>query len=232
MGQGMTPRRAARVAGITMLLTGTVVFAELYAYPKLVVAGDLDATVANLAAQPGLFVAGLLAYTNTLVGDLILAWALYYLLLPVQRSLSLLAAWFRLAYTVIAFVALFKLPTVYRLVMEPELGAALGGESLRAQVQLLLTSFRSEWRFSMVLFGIHLVLVGYLIYRSGYIPRFVGALLVIDGLGWAVHALGPYVVPGVDLGFLAITFVAELVFWLWLLIRGGRIPDPVSGLAS
>ena len=225
MGQGMTPRRAALIAGFTMLVTGTVPFAELYVYPKLVVAGDIAATVQNITAHRGLFVAGILAYMNTFIGDVIVAWALYFLLVPVHRPLSLLAAWFRLVYTVIAFVALFKLVTVYRLLATPDYETAFGGDQLRAQVQLLLSSFRYEWSFSMVLFGIHLVLLGYLVYRAGFIPRVLGVLLVVDGLGWLVNGLGPYVLPGVDLGLLRITFFGEILFWLWLLIRGWKIPE-------
>ena len=79
---------------------------------------------------------------------------------------------------------------------------------------------------SLVIFGIHLVLLGCLIYRSGYIPRIIGILLVIDGLGWVIDSLQPYLYPNAHLGFLFITFFGELIFMLWLLIRGWKIPEP------
>lgn len=70
-----------------------------------------------------------------------------------------------------------------------------------------------------------MVLLGYLIYRSGYIPRIVGILLVIDGLGWMINSLGPYLVPKFDFGLLFVTFFGELIFMLWLLIRGWKIRE-------
>jgi Domain of unknown function (DUF4386) len=81
---------------------------------------------------------------------------------------------------------------------------------------------------SLVIFGIHLVLLGYLIYRSGYIPWILGILLVIDGLGWETDSLQPYLFPNAHLGLLFLTFLGELFFMLWLLIRGWKIQEPAS----
>jgi hypothetical protein len=81
---------------------------------------------------------------------------------------------------------------------------------------------------SLVIFGIHLVLLGVLIFRSGYIPRFIGILLVINGLGWMIDRLRLYLFPDAPLGFLFITFFGEMVFMLWLLIRGWKIREPAG----
>jgi hypothetical protein len=81
---------------------------------------------------------------------------------------------------------------------------------------------------SLVIFGIHLVLLGVLIFRSGYIPRFIGILLVINGLGWMIDRLRLYLFPNAPLGFLFITFFGELVFMFWLLIRGWKIREPAE----
>jgi Domain of unknown function (DUF4386) len=59
---------------------------------------------------------------------------------------------------------------------------------LNAQVDFLLHTFRYDWSMSLVLFDIHLVLLGYLIFRSRYIPWIIGILLVIDGLGWVIDS--------------------------------------------
>ena len=79
-----------------------------------------------------------------------------------------------------------------------------------------------------MLFGIHLVLLGYLIYRSGYIPKILGILLVIDGLGWVIDSLRPYFYPQAHLRFLFITFFGEVFLMLWLLIRGWQIPEATA----
>ncbi len=81
---------------------------------------------------------------------------------------------------------------------------------------------------SLIVFGIHLVLLGCLVYRSGYIPRFVGVALLIAGAGWVVGGFGPYIFPKIDFDFTQMTAVGELVFILWLWIRGWRIREPVA----
>ena len=99
-----------------------------------------------------------------------------------------------------ALIACLHLVTVYRLVTTPDYLALFGSGPLQAHVQLLLRSFRYG-SVSLVIFGIHLALLGCLIYRSGYIPRIIGVLLFYDGLGWVVASLQPYFYPNTPLGF-------------------------------
>ena len=108
---------------------------------------------------------------------MVIAWALYVLLAPVNRSLSLLTAWFQLVYAAIALSGVLNLVAVYHLLHTPDYLTLFGSGPLHAQVLLLLNSFRYAWTLGLVPFGVHLVLLGYLIYRSGYIPRIVGILL-------------------------------------------------------
>lgn len=219
---GLTLRHAALIAGICYLLM-PVTYAEFAIFPKLLIPGHIEQTFGNIAAHPQLFGVAIACNLITLVFDVIIAWALYVLLAPVNRSLSLLTAWFRLVYTVLAFVAVFHLVTVYRLVTVPDYLTLFGSAPLHAQVQLLLNSFRYEWSVSLVIFGIHLVLLGYLILRSSYVPKLLGALLVLDGLGWSIGGLGPYLYPQLNFDwFFNVAFV-ELLLPLWLVIRGWKI---------
>ena len=225
--EGLTLRQAALIAGFAYLLS-PVTTAEFSIMPKLVIPGNIEQTVQNIVAHHGLFVAAIFCYLITFIEDVVIAWALYVLLVPVNRSVSLLTAWFRLVYTAIALFGWLNLVTVFRLLNTPDYLTAFGSAQLHAQVLLLLRSFRYDWSMSLVIFGIHLVLLGYLIYRSGYIPRIIGILLVIDGLGWVIDSLQPYLYPNAHLGFLFITFFGELVFMLWLLIRGWKIQEPTA----
>lgn len=227
----MTLRQAALVAGFGLLVMIIAApFAEFAVFAKLVVPGDVAATVENLRASRGLYLAGIFAYLVVFIFDVIVAWAFYVLLCPVNRSLSLLTAWFRLVYTAVALAASLKLVTVYRL-LHPADGPSLPGSDqpeahvalLQAQVDLLLDAFRHEWGFGLILFGIHLILLGYLVYRAGYIPRILGVLLVVAGLAWVIYELGPFLLPDADLGFLPFAFLGEPVVMLWLLIRGRRL---------
>ena len=222
--QGMTLRQAALVSGIGLLIMAvTAPFAEFFVYAKLIVSGDISQTVQNIQGNRGLFLTGIFAFLIVFICDVIVAWALYVLLIPVNQSLSLLTAWFRLVYTAIALFGLTKLAVIFRLLSSSDYQSTIGTDPLHAQIQLLLSSFRYEWGLGLILFGIHLCLLGYLVYRSGFIPRTLGVLLAIAGLGWVIYELGPYFFPDADIGFLFITFFAELIFMGWLLVRGWKI---------
>jgi len=223
-GDGLTLRQAALIAGFGYLLS-PVSYAEFAIYPKLVIPGNIDQTVQNLVGHQGLFLTAIFCYLITFLEDVVIAWALYVLLAPVNRSLSLLTAWFRLVFTAVVVVGWLNLVTVFRLLNTPDYMTLFGPQELHAQVRLLLSSFRYDWSMSLIIFGIHLILLGCLIYRSGYIPRIIGILLVIDGLGWEIDSLQPYLYPNAHLGFIFITFFGELVFMLWLLIRGWKIQE-------
>ncbi len=232
-GDGVTLRQAALIAGFGILImVFTTPFAEFFIYPKLVISGDIEKTAQNIATNQGLFLVGFFCYLITALCDILVAWALYVLLAPVNRSLSLLAAWFRLIYAAIFSFALFKLVTVFHIAKNPDYVTVFGSEQLHAQIKILLSSFRYEWAMGMLLFGIHLILLGILVYRSGFIPRIMGILLAIAGVGYVIYELGPYLYPNAGLGLITITFFGELIFMLWLLVRGWKIPEPVVARES
>jgi hypothetical protein len=224
---GITLRQAALIAGFAYLLS-PVTYAEYTLMPKLVISGNIDQTVQNLSAHGNLFFAGILCYLITFLEDIVIAWALYILLSPVNRALSLLTAWFRLMYTAVALAGLLHLVTAYNLVNTPVYLKLFGFGPLHAQVQLSLGSYRDDWSFSLIIFGVHLVLLGYLIFRSTYIPKIIGILLVIDGLGWVINSLQSYLYPNANLGFIFITFFGEVVLMLWLLIGGWMMKADVA----
>jgi hypothetical protein len=218
-GGGLTLRQAALIAGFAYLLN-PVTYAEFSIYPKLVIPGDIGQTVRNIGAHHSLFAAAILCYLVNDIEDIVIAWALYYLLAPVNRAVSLLTAWLRLIYTAIAFFGMLKLVAVFNLVTSPDYTSAFGAGPLQAQVKLLLGTFRDDWSIDLVLFGIHLILLGILIWFSRYMPKWLAVLLVIDGGGWMMSSLQPYLYPHANLRFLFITYFGEIFLMLWLLIRG------------
>lgn len=231
-GRTVTLRQAALIAGVSYLLM-PVSFAEFYLYPKLVIRGDIARTAENISTHGNMFAAAILCYLITLILDIIIAWALYILAAPVNRAVSLLAAWLRLVYTAIALAALSNLFTVYRLLHSPDYLTAFGLQPLHAQVMLLLNSYRYEWNMGLIIFGLHLGLVGYLCYRSWYIPKLIGVLLALDGLGWVIHPLRPYLYPDSHIGSVFVQFFpffgfTELILPLWLVTRGWMIKEPQS----
>ena len=219
-------RRAAIIAGVGLLIMVIAApFAELFVFPKLVVQGNATDTAKNIIANKTLFVSGIFGYLVTFICDLLVALALYVLLRPVNEYLSLVTAWFRLVYTVIALVALLNLVTVFRLLNTSAYLTVFLPDQLRAQAMLSLDAFRYQWYFGLLFFAIHLGLLGYLVIKSNYIPSILGVLLIIAGLGYMLTTLKPYLFPDIHLDFAKYTFYGELIFMLWLLIKGSRIKE-------
>ena len=218
-------RLAALAAGLAYLLTPTP-FAEFYAYPKLVIPEHIGETAQNIASHPALFAFCISAYIGSYVCDVIIACALYYLLKPVSPALSRLAAWFQLVYTAVGLSATLHLVTALQLATSPDDIALFGDGAFHAQLRLLLMVFRSMWATSLVFFGIHLLLVGHLIYRSNYIPKYVGMSVILAGFGYIAQIVNAYLFPEPDLGYVAVLLLGELVFAGWLLMRGWKIAEP------
>jgi hypothetical protein len=216
----------ALIAGIGLLIMVIAApFAELFVYPKLVVPGNAVETTKNIIANKTLFTAAIFGYLITFICDVLVAWALYVLLKSVNENLSLLTAWFRLVYTVIALVALLNLVNVLQMLNTSVPVTVTQPDQLPAQVMVFLNAFRSEWHFGLLFFGIHLVLLGYLVFRSQYIPGLLGMLLIIAGSGYLLTTLKPFLFPQVNVGFAEFTYYGELIFMLWLLIKGSGIKE-------
>jgi hypothetical protein len=215
---------AALIAGIAIL--GSVIsapFAEMYVFPKLVIPYKTAETAVNIIAHRTLFIAAIFAYLITFICDLIITWALYILLKPVHPELSLLTAWFRLVYTVIALVALNNLVTSFRLLTTPEYLTIFKEDQLYAEAMIYLRAFRNHWYFGIIFFGIHLILLGYLVFKASYIPKILGIILAVTGLGYLLTTTRPFLFPDVNVDFAKYTFYGELIFMLWLLIKGSKI---------
>jgi len=219
-------RNTALIAGFGILIMAvTGPYAEMYAHGSLIVPGKAAETAQNIANNKTLFVSGIFGYLIMFVCDVAVAWALYVLLKPVNKSVSLLTAWFRLAYAVIAMVALLNLVTALRFINPADYLTVFEPDQLHAQLYLSLVAFQEEWGVGLIVFGIHLGLLGYLVFRSGYIPRVLGILLIISGLGWVMDSLRPFFFPNINTEFWMITVLGELIFMFWLLIKGWKIQE-------
>ena len=220
---GLTLRQAALVSGWAYLLN-PVTFAEFYAMPRLVVDNPAQ-TLANLQAHPHLYAGALLAYFVQLLGDIVVAWGLYVLLVPVNRAISLLASWLQLMYAAMSLAALVNLALVYRLLFVRDYAGLLPPEALAAQVRMQIGGYRAGWSLALVIFGLHLIVTGILFARSSYLPRWLGWLLMADGAAWMIDRLAQYVTPSASLGFLNVFFGGELILMVWLLGWGWRLTE-------
>jgi hypothetical protein len=209
-----SPGAASLVAGISLALMAVFgAWAHLGALAPLFVEGDAARTTANVLAAEAIFRAGAAAMVLMAVLDIIVAVALYLVLEPVSRGVALASAAFRVAYTAGLVVAVGFLVPVPALLDEPDL-------VLRA-----FESYDAIWQTSLILFAVHLLLIGYLGYRSGFMPRIFGILLVVAGLGYLADGFGGILVPDFSPTFTFFTFVGEVALIIWLLISGRRLPN-------
>lgn len=127
--------------------------------------------------------------------DVIVALSLYVVLKPVDKNLSLWSALFRIVYAVIFTIALIKMPD--------------------------LNAFNYIWERGLLVFGIHILLLGILVYKSSYIPKWVGILVLIASAGYIIDSLGAFWGYSWQIGMF--TFIGELILMLWLIFKGGKI---------
>ena len=213
--------QAGLVAGIALALMAVLgAWANFGAITPLIAAGDAAGTAENIAAAEPLFRAGIGAMLLVAVLDIIVAIAVFMMFEPVSRGVALASAAFRVAYAAGLVAALGQLATVPALLDIPE-------QAMRA-----FEVYNATWQVSLVLFAIHLLLIGYLGFRSGFMPRIFGVLLVLAGLGYLADGIGFLLVPDFSPTFALFTFIGEVALIFWLLISGRRLSDRAIAGAS
>lgn len=219
-----SPRLWARVAGVSYLITIiTGVFAEVFVRGSLVVRDDAAATATNLLAHESLYRLGLAADLVMLVSYVVVTLLLYVLFTPAGRSLSLLAAFFSLmGIAVLAVNSLNHLAPLVLLGDAPFL-RAFDAPQLKALALAALKLHGRGYSIAGVFFGIYCVLIGDLTFRSRFLPRILGVLMAIGGLGYVTDSFTSFLSPALaarlpDLAILG--GIAELSLSLWLMIVG------------
>ncbi|HEY3131701.1 MAG TPA: DUF4386 domain-containing protein [Acidobacteriota bacterium] len=220
-----SPRFKARVAGVLYLIAGSGGgFAEVFVRGRVFVRGDAAATAANILAHESLYRLGGAADLIALACDTALALIFYELLKPVNRSLSLLAAFFRLMHVaILATITLNHFAPLVFLGGSHDL-SAFSAAQLQAQTLVSLRLHALGYNICLVFFGFTCLLLGYLIFRSTFLPRFLGVLMAIAGVGYLINSFVHFLAPA----FGAYVFryllvpcgIGEFVLIVWLLVFG------------
>ncbi len=217
----------ARIAGVLFLLTMLAGgFGEAYAPSKLIVSGDAATTAKNIIALDSVFRIGFASYLVEAVCDITLALIFYVLLRPVSKSVALLAAFFGLVST-----ALFGVAEVFYFAPSLILGGAnyltaFSPDQLNALALLSLKLYGLVGGIFMVFYGVATALRGYLIFRSGYLPKALGVLLVLGGLGFVANNFALVLAPAYASRVLILPmFLAVVPLTVWLLVRGVDVPQ-------
>jgi len=215
-----SPRRMARITGLFYLLTIVAgIFAEGFVSNRLVVSGDAAATANNILMHTALFRASFTVYLIEMSSQIVSIALFYELLKPVSQSVSLIAAFLGLAGCTIKTVGrLFYIAPTFLLGGAPYL-KALTLEQVHALALLLLRVNDEGAAVSLAFFGFHALLSGWLIFKSTFLPRILGAWSMIAGVGWLTFLyppLGYRLFP-----YLAVVgFLGALATIVWLLVLG------------
>jgi hypothetical protein len=210
------------VAGIGLLVMAAIaVFTNFIVVEGLVTPGDAAATAADVMTSETMFRLGIVGWVAIAALDVVVAWALFHFFAPADEGVSRLAAWLRLVYSAVLLIATTHLSAAVRLLDSGQQLAGSTSEQLQSQALLSTATFTDVWDAGLVLFGLHLVALGWLAYRAGYAPKLLGLLLGIAGAGYVIDSVSA--VLGQPTNLSAITFVGEFLLAIWLLTRGRRV---------
>jgi len=221
--------KTARMAGfLYFIYMATHIISDVWR-DSFIVLGDAAATANNIMAHEGLF-------TITAVGDLLAvalfflaAWALYVLLKPVNKNLALLFLLLNLAGVAIQCTSDLFLFASQLLMNGPDYLNVFQVDQLQALAMFFLDLREKGVMIAQLFYGAWLFPLGYLVFKSGFLPRILGIVLMIHCVAWLMTFLQSFLFPGYEaITYLSypLGFIAEFGLTLWLLIMGAKDPKP------
>ena len=217
----LNPNVTARIAGgLYLLLAVFGAFSRLYVPSSLFVEQDILRTLDNIVASEGLFRMGIVGALVTQVVQIATVVFLYRVLKPVNRVYALLMVVFVLLAVPIAMLNELAFVAPLLLLTNPEFVTVFSGEQVRSFVALSLDLHESGIMIAHVFWGLWLFPMGYLVYKSGYLPKLIGILLMIGCFGYLIDTATFFLLPDFGVTVSEFTFVGELLLPLWLVIKG------------
>ena len=220
-----SPKTYARIVGgfyLAIFFLGP--FAFFMGRTAVVVPGDPAATINTLMASESMFRFGMVAETLIIFIEIVVSAILYMLLRPVNMPLALASTLARFGQSILQAVNLFTAVPALLLLGGTGYLAAFEPDQLSALVLLFMDVNAFVIIVWGLLFGFHLLLLGYLVYKSGFWPRLLGILLVIGSVGYLAQSFGHLLAPQYDdilsTVVVVLSIPGELAFTLWLLIKG------------
>ena len=224
-----SPQVYARIGGVLYLIIIIAgLYGEIFVRGKLIVAGDATATAHKIMASELLFRSGIAVDLVMHLCDVPSILIFYLLLRPVSKDLSLLAAFFNLMQTAILGANKLNLVTVLLLLGGADYLKAFEPRQLQALAFLSLALHEYGFSIGLIFFGVRCLIIGYLIFGSGYFPKSLGVLQAIAGVCYLTNSFALLLAPALaDKMFPAIlfpAFIGELAMCMWLLVKGVNVP--------
>ena len=221
--------KAARLAGLLYLIAmATGLFAEFYIrFPStLVVSGDVAKTASNIMANERLYRMGIANNIITFAIDVVLIWALYVLLRPVNRNLALLAVFFRLVETTIACVAIINSYVAMQFVSDFDQMKAFDSNQIQA-LSVLHDTYALTFIVVAIFLGLGSTIFNYLLLKSRYIPKVLAEWGIFSSLLLVISQFAIIIFPEVEKIIIPACYgpiaVDEIALGFWLLFKGANI---------
>ena len=220
-----SPRRIARIAG-SLYLAFIVTFAfSSFAYSKFIVPEDASATAANILASEWFFRMACISELLSAVLFLLAAWALYTLLKPVNKDFAMLFMLLNLAGVTVECISVLNQFAALLLLSAPHYLKIFQVGQLQAASMLFLKLHTYGFMIAQIVYGAWLFPLGYLVLKSGFLPRLLGVLLILDCSCWLAYFFQFFLFPGYKaITYLSfpLAFIVEFSFSLWLAFKGTK----------
>ncbi len=219
-----SPIICSRVAGtLYLVIIVSGIFGEAFVRSGLIVSENAVATANNIVASEGLFRVGFLADSLMFLSDVALAALLYILLKPVSKMLALIAMCFRLTQTAVLALNLLNYYAAGLLLNGADYASGFEPDQLASLSYLFLDLHGHGYDLGLLLFGVHCLLLGYLIFKSRYLPKALGVLMIAASVTYLVGSYTRFLFPeyvSVVEPIYIVAFVSEVSLCLWLLVKG------------
>jgi hypothetical protein len=218
--------KTARMAGFLYLMyMVTTIAADVLGRSPLIIYGDAVTTAQNIMASEWQFRIGITGDLVSAVFFLLAAWALYALLKSVNKDLALLFLLLNLGGVAVYSINLLNQFAAVLLLSGADYLKVFQTGQLQSLAMFFLNLHHNGYWIAQIFFGAWLFPLGYLVYKSGFLPRILGIVMMIHFVGWTMTSLQFFLFPG----FTAITyvtyplgFISEFGLTLWLLIMGAK----------
>lgn len=225
MNREMSPRVLSRTGGVLYLIIIAIgVFGEMFVRRRLVVPGDAAGTAAKIQSMESLWRFGIAAEYLLLICGISLAAIFLILLRPVSRDLAWLAVFFNVVSLTVEAVAGLNLIAALFPLGNANYLSAFEPEQLHTLARLAIRTHGHGFSVALLFFGCFCVVAGYLIFRSGYLPKALGILMQLAGVSYLTHSfaliLAPTLADRIFAVIFIVPFVAETSLAFWLLVKG------------
>ena len=218
----MNPNKTARIAGFLYLTMVPLGFFGMFGHSNLIVPGDAATTANNIMAYASLFRFSIVSALIVQVVNILLVLVLYKLLKPVNRNHAVLMVIFILVSVPITMLNELNQFAALLLLNGADYLTAFEADQLQAKVMLFLDLHEHGIHISGIFWGLWLCPMGYLVFKSGFLPRILGILLIIGCLGYLIDSVRFFFFPSFE-PIVLYTFWGELLLPLWLLIKGVNV---------